>query len=315
VNTPQDLVTLGKTNIQITTVGVGAWAWGDRLVWGYGGNTFSDDDIREAFDVSLANGANWFDTAEVYGMGKSEQFLGEFIPTTQQEVLIATKFFPFPWRIRKGALVRGLRKSLQRLKLKQVDLYQIHVPSRRWSQEDYLPALADAVNAGLTRAVGVSNFNTEKTKSTHQVLQAEGIPLASNQVEYSLFDRRIEKNGLLEYCLENEITVIAYSPLAKGMVTGKYGPNNPPPGPRRRMYSSGKLQKAQPLIDLLAEIGAGHSKTPAQVALNWTICKGTVPIPGAKNAKQAADNLGAMGWRLSLVEVEALDDASEALAN
>lgn len=315
MNTSQDLVTLGKTNIQITTVGVGAWAWGDRLVWGYGGNTYSDKDIREAFDVSLANGANWFDTAEVYGMGKSEQFLGKFIPTTQQEVLIATKFFPFPWRIRKEALIRSLRKSLQRLKLKQVDLYQIHVPSPRWSQEDYLPALADAVNAGLTRAVGVSNFNTEKTKLAHQILQAEGVPLASNQVEYSLLDRRIEKNGLLEYCLENDITLIAYSPLAKGMVTGKYGPDNPPPGARRRMYSPEKLQKAQPLIDLLVEIGSTYSKTPAQVALNWTICKGTVPIPGAKNAKQAADNLGAMGWRLSQEEVEALDNASEALAN
>jgi aryl-alcohol dehydrogenase-like predicted oxidoreductase len=309
----QDLVPLGKTDLMITTVGVGAWAWGDRMVWGYGGSSYSDADIREAFDISLANGTNWFDTAEVYGFGQSEKFLGKFLPTTEKEVLVATKFFPFPWRVRKKALLRMLKKSLKRLQLSQVDLYQIHMPIGLWSKPAYVSALADAVNAGLTRAVGVSNFNTEKTKLANETLQAAGVPLASNQVEYSLFDRRIEKNGLLDYCLENEITVIAYSPLAKGMVTGKYGPDNPPPGPRKRMYPPEKLRRAQPLINLLKETGATHGKTPAQVALNWTICKGTVPIPGAKNAKQAADNLGAMGWRLTPEEVAALDETSKLL--
>lgn len=310
----QDLVPLGKTDIMITTVGVGAWAWGDRMVWGYGGSSYSDADIREAFDVSLANGTNWFDTAEIYGMGRSERFLGEFLPTTTKEVLVATKFFPFPWWVRKEALLRRLKKSLARLQLNQVDLYQIHMPFGQWSKPAYVSALADAVHTGLARAVGVSNFNTEKTKLANQTLQAAGVPLASNQVEYSLFDRRIEKNGLLDYCLKNDITVIAYSPLAKGMVTGKYGPDNPPPGPRKRMYPPEKLSSAQPLLTLLKEIGTTHEKTPAQVALNWTICKGTVPIPGAKNARQAADNLGAMGWRLTPEEVTALDEASKVLA-
>jgi aryl-alcohol dehydrogenase-like predicted oxidoreductase len=265
MKTSQDLVPLGKTNIMITTVGVGAWAWGDRLMWGYGGSSYSDADIREAFDVSLANGTNWFDTAEIYGMGRSERFLGKFLPTTTKEVLVATKFFPFPWRMRKAALIRKLKKSLGRLQLKQVDLYQIHMPLGRWSKPEYVSALADAVNAGLTRSVGVSNFNTEKTKLANETLKAAGVPLASNQVEYSLFDRRIEKNGVLDYCLENEITVIAYSPLAKGMVTGKYGPDNPPPGPRKRMYPPEKLQRAQQLITLLQEIGATYEKTPYEV--------------------------------------------------
>jgi aryl-alcohol dehydrogenase-like predicted oxidoreductase len=228
-------------------------------------------------------------------------------------VLVATKFFPFPWRLRKAAMLRALRKSLKRLKISRVDLYQIHAPIGLWSKSAYVSTLADAVNAGLIRAVGVSNFNTDKTKLANETLLAAGVPLASNQVEYSLFDRHIEKNGLLDYCLENEITVIAYSPLAKGMVTGKYGPENLPPGPRKRMYPPEKLQQAQPLIQLLKEIGTEHGKTPVQVALNWTICKGTVPIPGAKNAKQAAENLGAMGWRLSPEEVLALDEASNLL--
>ena len=314
MKTSQDLVTLGKTDIMITTVGVGAWAWGDRMVWGYGGSSYSDADIREAFDDSLANGTNWFDTAEVYGMGRSERFLGNFLSTTTKEVLVATKFFPFPWRMRKEALIRRLKKSLERLQLSQVDLYQIHMPFGRWSKPEYVSALADALNTGLTRAVGVSNFNTEKTKLANETLQSLGVSLASNQVEYSLFNRSIEKNGLLDYCLENDITVIAYSPLAKGMVTGKYGPDNPPPGPRKRMYPPEKLHRAQPLITLLKETGAARGKTPAQVALNWTICKGTVPIPGAKNANQAADNLGAMGWRLTPEEVTALDEASKVLA-
>ncbi len=306
----QDLVPLGKTDIMITTVGVGTWAWGDRIVWGYGGSGYSDSDIRDAFDVSLENGTNWFDTAEVYGMGKSERFLGKFLASTKKEVLVATKFFPFPWRVCKQAMLRSLKKSLKRLELGSVDLYQIHTPLGWWSKPAYLSTLADAVNAGLTQAVGVSNFNTEKTKLANETLQTAGVPLASNQVEYSLFDRRIEKNGLLDYCVENGITVIAYSPLAKGMVTGKYSPENPPSGPRKQLYPPEKLQQSQPLINLLKEIGTDHSKTPAQVALNWTICKGTVPIPGAKNAKQAAENLGAMGWRLSPDEVVALDVAS-----
>ncbi len=314
MKTSQDLVPLGKTDIMITTVGVGAWAWGDRMIWGYGGSSYTDADIREAFDVSLANGTNWFDTAEIYGMGRSERFLGKFLPTTTKEVLIATKFFPFPWRMRKKALIRRLKKSLERLQLSQVDLYQIHMPFGRWSKPEYVSALAEAVTADLTRSVGVSNFNTTQTKLANETLQSAGVPLASNQVEYSLFDRSIEKNGLLDYCLENDVTVIAYSPLSKGMVTGKYGPDNPPPGPRKRMYTPEKLRRAQPLITLLKETGAAHGKTAAQIALNWTICKGTVPIPGAKNAKQAAENLGAMGWRLTPEEVTALDEVSQALS-
>jgi aryl-alcohol dehydrogenase-like predicted oxidoreductase len=207
-------------------------------------------------------------------------------------------------------LLRSLKKSLKRLQRSHVDLYQIHTPLFWWSKPKFVSALADAVNAGLTLAVGVSNFDREKTKLANETLQTAGVSLASNQVEYSLFDRHIEKNGLLDYCLENDITVIAYSPLAKGMATGKYGPENPPSGPRKHMYPTEKLQAFQPLIALLKELAAAHGKTPAQVALNWTICKGTVPIPGAKNANQAAENLGAMGWRLKPEEVVVLDEAS-----
>jgi aryl-alcohol dehydrogenase-like predicted oxidoreductase len=144
----------------------------------------------------------------------------------------------------------------------------------------------------------------------HTALARRGIPLASNQVEYSLWQRKPETSGLLEVCRQLDVTLIAYSPLAQGLLTGKYTPKNPPPGVRGRRYGRA-LGKVQPLVSLLRDLGAVHGgKTPAQVALNWTICKDAVPIPGAKNARQAMDNAGALGWRLSPEQVQALDRAS-----
>ncbi|NTV38068.1 MAG: aldo/keto reductase, partial [Anaerolineales bacterium] len=143
------------------------------------------------------------------------------------------------------------------------------------------------------------------------VLAKYDIPLASNQVEYHLLDRHVEKNGLLDRCKETGVRLIAYSPLAMGLLTGKYTPENPPPGVRGRKYAS-ILPDLPGLIALLTEIGQGHNeRTPGQVEMNWVICKGALPIPGAKTAKQAEQNLGALGWKLTADEVKALDDASE----
>jgi aryl-alcohol dehydrogenase-like predicted oxidoreductase len=149
----------------------------------------------------------------------------------------------------------------------------------------------------------------------HEVLAKRGVPLASNQVEYSLLNRKVERNGVLGRCHELGATVIAYSPLAKGALTGKYTPEHPPSGLRRRMFSRERLASIQPLIGLLREIGTAHGgKTPAQVSLNWLLCKAVVPIPGAKNGRQAAENAAALGWRLSAAEVAALDQASQMVA-
>jgi aryl-alcohol dehydrogenase-like predicted oxidoreductase len=139
--------------------------------------------------------------------------------------------------------------------------------------------------------------------------------LASNQVEYNLLNRKVERNGVLNRCRELGVTLIAYSPLAKGMLTGKYSPEIRPPGLRRRLFHPTDLAAMQPLIGLLRELGSAHeARTPAQVALNWLLCKGVVPIPGAKNARQAADNAAALGWRLSATELVALDSQAEACA-
>jgi aryl-alcohol dehydrogenase-like predicted oxidoreductase len=192
-----------------------------------------------------------------------------------------------------------------------VDLYQVHWPSPPMPVERWAEALADAVEAGLTRAVGVSNYNAEQLRAAHAVLAKRGIPLASNQVHYSLLHRAPERDGVLAACRELGVTLIAYSPLAKGVLTGKYTPEHPLPGLRGRLYNR-RLAELQPLLTRLREIGAAHGgKTPAQVALNWLICQGTVPIPGAKNARQVESNLGALGWRLTPDEVATLTALSE----
>ncbi|MEZ0394952.1 MAG: aldo/keto reductase [Anaerolineales bacterium] len=291
-------------------MGLGAWAWGDRTFWNYG-RDYGEEDIAAAFRASLEAGVTLVDTAEIYGNGRSERYVGKFMREAGRPVQVATKFLPFPWRLTKGSVVRALRHSLERLGLEKVDLYQIHWPSPVVPIETYAEGLALALKAGLTAAVGVSNYDKQQMQRAYSVLAKYDIPLASNQVEYHLLNRRVEKNGLLERCHELGVRLIAYSPLAKGMLTGKYGPDSPPPGLRAGEY--GRLLKdLPPLLALMTEIGQGHGgKTPAQVALNWTICKGTLPIPGAKNAAQAAQNAGALGWRLTPEEIRALDEASE----
>ena len=212
----------------------------------------------------------------------------------------------------EGALLSKLRASLARLGLERVDLYQIHWPFSPVPIETWANALADAIAAGLTRAVGVSNYNSAQMLRAHSALSKRGISLASNQVEFHLLNRRVEHKGLLKLCRELGVTLIAYSPLAKGMLTGKYTPQSRPPGLRSYIFRRARLGKIQPLIQLLRKIGQAHDgKSPAQIALNWVICKGAVPIPGAKNAKQAQENAAALGWRLAEAEIAALDAASQ----
>lgn len=295
------------------SLGLGTWQWGDTLLWQYG-QGYAAEEVRSAFEASLAAGITLFDTAEVYGRGRSETLLGQFCRTTQKPIYIATKFFPLPWRFTRRQLLMALRGSLRRLGVAQVSLYQIHWPFSLMSIETLMDGLADAVEEGLTREVGVSNFNAEQTRRAVEALAKRGVRLASNQVEYSLLHRNIEMDGVWDYCRTHDIRVIAYSPLGKGLLTGKYTPDHRPPG-LRGAISRAKLARLHPLLEEMRCIGAGHSvdgvaKTHAQVALNWCICKGTLPIPGAKNTRQAEQNAGALGWRLTEREINLLDDVS-----
>ncbi len=304
---------LGHTDIQISRVGIGAWSWGDRLVWSYG-NTHDDADIQRAFDKGLAAGVDFFDTAEAYGRGRSEELLGQLLEGTSENVVIATKFMPYPWRFRRADLMRALRASLERLGLFQVDLYQIHWPYSAVSIETWMEAMSDAFEASLIRAVGVSNCNVSRMRRASAALKRFGLRLASNQVEFSLLKRAPERNGLLDACRQLGVTLIAYSPLGQGLLTGKYGPDNRPPGIGRRRFTAKRLEAIQPLVTELETIGAAHDgKTAAQVALNWVICKGAVPIPGAKNGHQAEQNAQAMGWRLTDEELALLDRISDGI--
>jgi aryl-alcohol dehydrogenase-like predicted oxidoreductase len=291
-------------------MGLGCWQWGDKLLWGYG-KDYAGVDVWAAFTASLAAGVTFFDTAEAYGNGRSERLLGEFRRDTQVPIRIATKFMPFPWRLRRESLLSALQASLKRLGVPKVNLYQMHWPFPPVSIETWMSAMTQAVEESLAEAVGVCNYNLNQTRRAVDALAKRGIPLTSNQVEYNLLQRDIERTGLLEYCRKNGIVVIAHSPLARGLLTGKYSPSHPPPGIRASL-SRYQLPRIQPLITLLRSIGEAHGgKVPAQVALNWTMCKGAVPIPGAKSAKQMEMNAGALGWRLTEDEVRALDEASE----
>ena len=301
-------VPLGTSDVRVSPLGIGTWAWGARFFWG----EYSIPDLQAAFDASVAGGVALFDTAEMYGLGRSETLTGTFLKTTDKETVIATKFFPFPWRLTKGSLHKALQNSLKRLDLPKVDLYQIHFPSPPMPIDVWISALGDVIDAGLAHLGGVSNYNVAQTRRAHALLSNRGIHLTSNQVHYSLLHRDPEHNGLLDLCRELDITLIAYSPLAQGVLTGKYTPNAPLPGVRGRRYNQDFLLRIQPLIGLMREIGQAHEgKTPVQVAINWVICKGALPIPGARNIRQAQEILGSLGWKLTQDEVFALEQAAE----
>ncbi|MBK9927313.1 MAG: aldo/keto reductase [Anaerolineales bacterium] len=294
-------------------MGLGAWQWGDRMVWQYGQN-YGDQDVHDAFNASIDEGIRFIDTAEIYGNGLSERLLGKFIKETDQPVLIATKYATLPWRFTSSFVPRALKGSLERIGVESVDLYQVHWPSPLMSVDRLMDGMAACVKEELTRTVGVSNFNQTRMLTAYSALARQNIPLASNQVHFSLLNKSAEKNGLLARCKELGVRLISYSPLEKGLLAGKYNANNPPPGTRASRYA-GLLSKIEPLIKLMTLIGQDHGgKSNAQVALNWTICKGTLPIPGAKNVKQAQENAGALGWKLTEEDVAKLDEASDQIS-
>jgi aryl-alcohol dehydrogenase-like predicted oxidoreductase len=296
-----ETIALGASPLHVSALGVGTWQWGDRTTWRFG-TDYARADCEAAYASSRAASITFFDTAEVYGLGASETILGALVRKDPAPVVVATKFAPLPGRLTVASVGRALAASLRRLGLPAVDLYQVHWPFTLLSLDALMLALADQVEAGRVRAVGVSNFSARQTERAHTVLARRGIPLASNQVSYSLLHREPERNGVLEACRQLDVRLIAYSPLSQGALSGKYHEGTPVRGSRRMMapFRPAALHASAPLIQRMREIGAAHGgKTPAQVALNWLMCRGALPIPGAKNAAQAAANAGALGWELT----------------
>lgn len=308
-------ITLGKNGPTITPLCIGTWAWGDKLFWNYG-SEYGPDQLKEAFTVALEAGTTFFDTAEIYGFGLSEEFLGQFMQQTDKPVQIATKYGPAPWRFTAQSVSDALTESLKRLRVERVALYQVHWPfSFFMSQETLMNALADEVQRGRIESVGVSNYSANQMREAHQLLAARGVRLAVNQVRYSLLTRQIESNGIFDTARELGVTILAYSPLAQGLLTGKYTANSSetPSGARRidSRFSKDGLKKIEPVISLLRQLGEKHGRTPAQVALNWLIAQGNVvAIAGAKTAQQVRQNAGALGWTLTDDEIAHLEQVS-----
>lgn len=309
---------LGRSDLQVPRLGIGAMTWGRatglaRLhpaKLAYGGAENPEEE-RAAFNAALDAGVTLFDTAAMYSGGASERRLGEL--ARNKAALIATKFPP-GLRATADDLPAALEASLSRLGRATIDLYQHHFPSGRVDIPRLMNFMADAVTAGKVRAVGVSNYSAEQMRQAHAALAECGIPLASNQVEYSLLHRQPESNGVLDACRELGVTLIAYQPLAGGALTGKYGAGKRPRGLRRFMmpyFRGDNAAAVESVVTLLREIGSRYDKTPAQVALRWLIENECVlPIPGAKNGRQAAANAGALGFGLAPDEIAALDEAS-----
>ncbi len=308
-------IPLRGCDVELPVMGLGTWAWGDKSTWGMDGydRSYNFDTIGEAYQSSVAAGVTFLDTAEGYGNGESERIIGRLLredPDNRERLVIATKFIPLPWKLALSSALRAsLDASLARLELPAVHLYQIHGPISLRSHQAMADALAAAHQAGLVKAVGVSNYSEAEVRAIHAALAERGVALASNQIEYSLLRTRPEASGLLQACRDLGVVVLAYSPLGQGRLTGKYSAANPPPG--RRNFSAFPMSEVDPIVAELRGIGERRGKSPAQVALNWVICKGAVPIPGAKNKQQAEQNAGALGWRLTTDEVQALDRVSK----
>jgi aryl-alcohol dehydrogenase-like predicted oxidoreductase len=311
-------LTLGQGGPSVAPLCVGTWAWGDTLFWNYG-NGYGSAELREAFEASIAAGVTFFDTAEIYGMGVSEELLGEFVQQSGQSIAIATKYGPMLWRTGAQSVADALTASLKRLNVDRVALYQVHWPfTFLMSQQTLMNALADEVQRGRIEAVGVSNYSAAQMREAHRLLAARGIRLATNQVRYSLLARQVEHQGITAAAQELGVTILAYSPLAQGLLTGKYTVDSykQPTGARRidPQFNRRGLEKIAPVLAVLRELGDRYDRTPAQVALNWLIAQGNViPIPGAKTAEQAKQNAGALGWQLQSDEVARLSRVTEQL--
>lgn len=295
--------TLGASGITASALGARIWNWGDKSIWGYG-QSLVREEVIQAYRASVNAGITFFDTAELHGLGESEQLLGACQRADGRPIVIASKFAPLPTRLSAYTLLEALDRSLERLGVESIDLYQIHWPTPLLKIDTLMDALAHAVRAGKVRAVGVSNYTAQMMRQAQKRLARYNIPLASNQVHYSLLHRNPETDGVLDACRKFNVALIAYSPLEQGILTGKFRTGAVSMPLSNRVITAPYLlqrQKYEPLFTELEDIASERGKTLGQVALNWLLCKDEciIPIPVAKNVRQATENAGALGWRLT----------------
>jgi aryl-alcohol dehydrogenase-like predicted oxidoreductase len=320
---PSRVRNLGKSDLAVSPIGLGCWQFAQGK--GLFGNTWGivgDEEIREIVRTSLESGMNWFDTAEAYGGGQSERALARALHSLAvkpEDVVIATK-----WRaiFRTAASIgKTIDDRLAALGGYPISLHQVHTPHSPSSVRAQMAAMADLVEARNIRYVGVSNFSARKMRLAYEELEKRRIPLVSNQVRYSLLDRSIERNGILAAAQELGITIISYSPLAQGVLTGKFHENpgliKTKPGFRKhlRAFKARGLKKSRPVVEALRQLAEKHGRTPAQIALSWLIHfsgPAVVAIPGASTASQARENVDALSFALGSDDMQFLDKISAA---
>lgn len=290
---------LGESDMEVTVLSLGAWAFGKyEPDWGKINDEESIRTIREAIDA----GVNLIDTAKAYGEGYSEQIVGKAIKGRRDKVFLASK-------CRSGItkpedICEDIDLCLKRMGVDCVDLYQVHYPSRTVPVSRIIEEMVKIQEAGKIRYIGVSNF------SVNQMEEAlEAGKFISCQPPYNIFWREIEVKGILSFCRENNIGVIVYSPLAQGLLTGKFTTRAQIPNDirsRNKLFREGIFGKALEVIEYMRETAEHHDKTLAEVALNWVIQQAgiTSAIMGAKRPSQLKDNLGACGWSLTPEESE-----------
>ena len=292
---------------RVSVIGVGVWQFGSRS-WGWG-SEFGPSDARAIVQRALDMGVNLFDTAEIYARGRSEALLAASLDGRRDEAFIASKVWPL--RVLPGQVRGAARRSLARLATDRMELYQAHWPNPAAPLSWTIAGMRDLLNAGKIGAAGVSNFSMARWRRAEAML---GRAVVSDQVPYNLLDRRAERE-LLPFAERNERTIIAYSPLAQGLLSGRYGPENAPGGFRRfnGLFTVENMKRAAPVIETLREVAQAHRVTPAQAALAWVVRRpNVVAIPGAKSLRQLEENAEAADIELSPDEAAALDDASAA---
>lgn len=301
---------LGWTGEKISVVGLGAWQFSES--WGVLDYELAKKIIQESFN----SGVNLIDTAAVYGRGKSEEFVGKAVKELgiRDKVIIATKL-PGEF-MNEYDVLKGAERSLARLGVDVIDLMQVHWPPlwHNFPTCEYMRALERLVKLGKIRYIGLSDFPVELIESARQCLST--VDIVSIQIRYNLVERYAEKE-IIPYAERENLTVLAWSPIAKGALSGKYDPKNPPKFQDVRageaVFHPENLAKLEPLINLLRELSKKYNKSPTQISLRWLIQYSPVivPIPGAKTPEQAKENADAGNFSLSFEDFLYLDRVSK----
>jgi len=352
-----DTTTIGKT--VVPSIGIGTISWtSDSLT------SLENLELQSLVNTAIGENAAFFDTAERYGSrlktalglgwGETEKLTNKLIEKRNSRVadscrtaLLATKFTPSPWRTTPESVVEACRQSCERLGVEKIDLYQLHMPdivkpfrvfgfAQESLDEVYWEGLAQCYHQGLVSNVGVSNYGPTLVTRAYEFLKERGVPLASNQIAYSLLGRGNGAQATVDKCNELGVKVLAAFPFAMGILTGKYNSQSSATVSEGTLTSLTNSRKTSlelrdlnryakgdgksvpdggvaPLLAVMESIAKRRNKTVAQVALNYCICKGTIPIPGARTNAQLSDNLGAMGWRLTPYEIKWLEREADKL--